>query len=126
MIEIIRIKLIRNASTIDLFDKNRILGKILITYTDKKKFRLIRIDTLEHRDHIFQDGHYKIKYEYSPKFKKNLWELKGIPNRSEIKIHSGYRTSHTLGCILIGTHDINRLHSTLDNKQDYTIQIETI
>ena len=32
-------------------------------------------------------GRYKMVFEYSPKFKENLWELKGVKDRDEIKIH---------------------------------------
>ena len=33
-------------------------------------------------------GMYEMRYEYSPKFNRNLWELKDVPNRSEIKFHA--------------------------------------
>jgi hypothetical protein len=32
-------------------------------------------------------GTYDIVFEHSPKFNQKLWELKGVPNRSEAKIH---------------------------------------
>ena len=33
-------------------------------------------------------GEYKCVLEYSDRFKKDLWELKEVPNRSECKFHS--------------------------------------
>ena len=47
-------------------------------------------------------GTYPLKLEYSNKFKRDLWELKDVPNRSEIKIHSGNTRPETDGCLLIG------------------------
>lgn len=59
--------------------------------------------TLENAKTMIPAGIYDLKYEYSPAFKQNLWELKGIPKRSEIKIHSGNFYKESKGCILIGT-----------------------
>lgn len=47
-------------------------------------------------------GSYQARYEYSNKFKRNLIELKRVPNHDEIKIHNGNYREHTRGCILIG------------------------
>lgn len=47
-------------------------------------------------------GKYVAEYEYSPKFKQHLIELKNVPNHTEIKIHSGNYRSNTRGCILVG------------------------
>jgi hypothetical protein len=47
-------------------------------------------------------GVYPIVWEYSPKFKCNLWELKNVSGRSEIKVHVGNSTKDTEGCILVG------------------------
>lgn len=48
------------------------------------------------------EGEYQIKYEYSNKFKRFLWELKGVPNRSEIKIHPANNVYELEGCIALG------------------------
>lgn len=47
-------------------------------------------------------GKYVARYEYSPKFKKYLVELKNVPEHSEIKIHAGNCRKNTRGCILVG------------------------
>ena len=49
------------------------------------------------------DGIYKIEYEHSDKFNRFLWELKGVPNRSEIKIHPANSKDELAGCIALGT-----------------------
>ena len=47
-------------------------------------------------------GKYVAVYEYSPKFKQHLIELKNVPDHTEIKIHTGNFRSDTRGCILVG------------------------
>ena len=47
-------------------------------------------------------GCYPINFEYSPSFKMNLWELKNVPDRSQILIHSGNFYGQIRGCILVG------------------------
>lgn len=48
------------------------------------------------------EGEYEIKYEYSNKFKRFLWELKGVPDRSEVKIHPANNVNELEGCIALG------------------------
>lgn len=54
-------------------------------------------------------GEYKCVLEYSDRFKKNLWELKNVPNRSECKFHSANYFKQLNGCIALGSDfkDIN-------------------
>ena len=47
-------------------------------------------------------GRYKLKITYSPKFKKELIEITGIPNYSKVYVHAGMSTKDTLGCPLLG------------------------
>lgn len=86
-------------------------------------------------------GLYVIELEYSDKFKSELWELKGVPGRSEVKIHGANYPSELLGCIAPGLFhsDINkdgkldvtssrlareRLHEALGDIRSTTISIE--
>lgn len=59
-------------------------------------------DEIRYLNRCIDTGKYVAKYEYSPKFKQNLIELKNVPNHTEIKIHSGNFRSDTRGCILVG------------------------
>lgn len=45
---------------------------------------------------------YHLRFEFSPKFKRNLWEIKGVPGHSELKFHNGNTPEDTDGCPLIG------------------------
>jgi len=53
------------------------------------------------------EGTYTLKLEYSPKFKKDLWELYGVPNRSEIKFHAANYWKQLDGCITLGNKHID-------------------
>jgi len=48
-------------------------------------------------------GTYQLVLEYSNKYKKDLFELKSVPNRTEIKVHVGNYLSDIKGCILVGS-----------------------
>lgn len=45
---------------------------------------------------------YRIVLEWSNRFKKFLWEIKGVPNRSECKIHAANYWNQLNGCIALG------------------------
>lgn len=47
-------------------------------------------------------GTYKVKLEWSNKFKRKLWEIKGVPNRSETKFHAMNYWWQLNGCIGLG------------------------
>ena len=47
-------------------------------------------------------GTYRITITYSPKFKKNMPLINGVPNFSGVRIHSGVDADSTEGCIIPG------------------------
>lgn len=47
-------------------------------------------------------GEYEVIWEYSPRFKTHLWEIYGVPNRSECKFHSANYFYQLNGCIAPG------------------------
>lgn len=47
-------------------------------------------------------GKYMMVLEYSESFKRHLWELKQVPNRSEVKIHIANYYRELRGCIALG------------------------
>lgn len=55
-------------------------------------------------------GTYKVNYTFSPKFLKYTYEIKDVPNRSGIRIHSANYASQLNGCVALGTQltDINK------------------
>lgn len=47
-------------------------------------------------------GTYVCKRDYYHRGKYETFEVTGVPNRSEIKFHTGNDVRHTAGCILLG------------------------
>jgi hypothetical protein len=89
-----------------LMDDNVTLGTLTL-YSDKHQ--VLQLKTLElpwknntPKVSCIPEGRYLCKYEYSTAFKKNLYELKGVPGRSEVKIHAANYTKELLGCIAVG------------------------
>ena len=70
---------------------------------------LYHCKTIENKAKSFPAGRYPIRLEYSPRFRRDLWELYGIAGRSEIKIHVANYWNQLEGCIGVGRRhqDIN-------------------
>lgn len=68
-------------------------------------------------------GDYKVVLEYSDKFKKKLWEIKDVPNRSECKFHAVNYVFQLEGCIGLG-EDLVDLNS--DGYDDITNSRKTM
>lgn len=85
-------------------------------------------------------GVYTCEYTFSNSIKKFTYEVKNVPDRAGIRIHSGNYTRQILGCILLGkTHtDIDKdgivdvtessktisEFETLMNKEKFTLKIQ--
>lgn len=52
-------------------------------------------------------GEFSIAYERSAAFKKELWELKGVSNRNEVKFHAANFWYELKGCIALGDRIID-------------------
>ena len=82
------------------------------------------IPTIENSEYLAPEGTFPLRLEYSPKFQKHLWELKKVPDRTEIKIHQGYKPEQSRGCILISRGDLHHLNSYLPLNKNYQIEIK--
>ena len=87
-------------------DYNQTIGSCVV-YKDKKPiFSAISLERgwrkNEARVSCVPAGEYKVVLEYSNRFKKELWELKGVKNRSETKFHSANYWHQLNGCIALG------------------------
>jgi len=85
-------------------------------------------------------GFYVLNFEPSNKFNRDLWELKGVPNRIEAKIHVANYFTEIEGCIGVGdlhidmnsdgipdvrnsADTLNRLHDIMSTQSESTIHI---
>lgn len=124
MNKIITITMERNFHQIDMFDPDRLTGHLNIMYQKDGRTTFVSLPTLENRNYIFPVGVYEVKFEYSPKFGKKLWEFKDIPKRSEIKFHEGSLPHHSLGCPLLRPDSLRIFHSILDSEKNYFINVK--
>lgn len=69
------------------------------------------------------EGTYKLVLEYSNRFKKDLWEIKGVPNRAECKFHSANYGFQLNGCIALGE---KRVDMNKDGYLDVTSSVLTM
>lgn len=59
------------------------------------------------------EGKYDLKLERSPRFRKDLWELYGVPSRGECKFHAANYWRQLNGCIALGVK-----HKDIDGDGD--------
>ena len=103
-------------------DENQTLGVCYVKDHDGKvigKFESLERGWRNNKKNVscIPSGEYIIKLDYSPRFKKKLWEIYGVPNRSECKFHSANYWHQLNGCIALG---INRRRVNSDKYLDIT------
>ncbi len=73
-------------------DNNQTSGIVTVFVDNKPVFSAVSLErgwrNNESNVSCVPAGEYPLILEYSPRFKKELWELKNVPNRSEAKFHS--------------------------------------
>lgn len=87
-------------------------------------------------------GTYEVVLEWSDKFQTKLWEVKGVPNRTECKFHSANYWNQLNGCISLGRrprflnsdryldvtgskNTMKDFHRVLKNETKFTLVITT-
>lgn len=94
--------IISNKSTLGhlmVFDVNPTSGSKLIF--ECKSLELPPRDNMRNISAI-PLGEYDMALEWSDRFQEELWELKDVPDRSEIKIHPANYYNQLQGCIALG------------------------
>ena len=65
-------------------------------------------------------GEYILNLKYSPKFKRNLYEIMGVPGRKAILIHACNFVSELLGCEGVGNRIISNVKH-FNNIEDFIL-----
>ena len=87
----------------------------------------VQFNSLENADYIIPAGTYEVRNTYSPKFRKDLPLLIGVPGRDGIRIHTGNKPEHSLGCILVGAagkkliEELIRINNSFNEKTSIKI-----
>ena len=94
------------------FDGQASLGSCLVYDNNKKRvFKSVSLERgwINNQNSVscIPEGVYNLVLEYSPRFKKDLWEIKGVPGRSECKFHTANYWWQLNGCIALGKHEDN-------------------
>ncbi|WP_299116960.1 DUF5675 family protein [uncultured Winogradskyella sp.] len=91
----------------DWQDRNQTLGKCTV-YDENNKplFSAISLErgwrNNQSNVSCVPKGRYPVVLEWSPRFQKDLWELKNVPNRAECKFHASNFWYQLNGCIALG------------------------
>ena len=72
--------------------------------------------TLENSEYIIPDGTYELQNTMSPKFKKILPLVCGVPKRSGIRIHTGTKPEHSTGCVLVSAFGKQQIIDFINQK----------
>lgn len=83
------------------------IGSLIVYRKDNDKLFLAKTLELSYKDNqrnisAIPKGEYEMKMTYSPKFKKETFEILSVPNRSGIRIHSVNYSRDLQGCIGLG------------------------
>lgn len=91
-------------------DGKSVRGKLFLVTESRFEEVLTPIcDTLENADCLIPPLFYPLSVTMSPKFKRLLPALGGVPGRTGIRIHAGSKPEHSKGCILVNSADEQRL-----------------
>ncbi|QQV89982.1 hypothetical protein M1M27_gp38 [Cellulophaga phage Ingeline_1] len=90
------------------FDKQASLGTCFVFEGQEQLFKSESLERgwVNNQNMIscIPEGVYDVVLEWSPKFRKFLWEIKGVPNRSECKFHVANYWYQLNGCIALGNN----------------------
>ena len=88
------------------YEEKQTLGQCAITDNGKDIFLAKSLERADNNNQIniscIPQGEYLCVLEYSNKFDCDLWEIKGVPNRSECKFHSANYWHDLNGCVALG------------------------
>jgi len=88
------------------YEDKQTLGECAITENGKDLFLAKSLERADNNNQkgvsCYPSGEYLCVLESSPRFDCDLWEVKGVPNRSECKFHSANFWRQLNGCTALG------------------------
>ena len=92
------------------FDGQASLGSCIVYDGEcKRVFKSVSLERgwVNNQNNIscIPEGVYDLVLEWSPRFKTDLWEIKGVQNRSECKFHAANYWWQLNGCIALGKYE---------------------
>jgi len=124
-------------------DDVQTLGVLQVAYKNKL-FRCFTIERgwLDNKRNIscIPDGEYLVCKEWSNRFRQDLFEVKGVQDRSEIKFHTANYSRQLEGCIGLGKYigfvdsdanldvvnsalTMNQFHAFLEDEKEFKLTI---
>lgn len=105
--------------------KNYTIGRLFIDGvkfcdTLEPQVRDLRTEPKVHGKTAIPEGTYDVVVTISPKFKRLLPHILGVPGFSGIRIHRGNTAADTAGCPLVGE---NRIVGRVVNSTKYELEI---
>lgn len=70
------------------------------------------------------EGRYKLEFEYSPRFGRNMPYLKNVKGFEGIMLHPGNTSKDTSGCILVGLN--SKTAQVVDSRATFNLLISSI
>ena len=84
--------------------------------------------TIENADFLIEPGIYPLERTWSPKFKKLMPLISGVPGRDGLRIHRGSKPEHSTGCVLVNMEAQSALDIMFNYIEKYyedeTVQIK--
>lgn len=91
--------------------------------TLEDKVRDLPIEKKVMHETAIPDGKYEVRITYSPKFKRNLPLLLGVPYFTGIRIHRGNTPGNTSGCILVGENKVKGMVMNSTHYEEYLVKL---
>lgn len=89
-----------------VYGEDRTLGLLTVKQDNVQLCKLVTLELPwadnEPRKSCIPAGTYPLILDFSPHFNMKLWELTGVPGRSEVKVHPANFPTQLLGCIAPG------------------------
>lgn len=80
------------------------IDDLLFSGTLEDRWRDLSKESKVPGDTCIPAGRYKVEWNYSNRFKKEMPQLLNVPHFEGIRIHAGNTAHDTEGCILLGRH----------------------